>query len=99
MASEGHRAQKHDRVRKQAHRPGELQAVEEKGAESELIFFVGLRWLNPWSDLAEQMLCKPRSVRHQAEEDLVARGGKGKFAGAAARLPATRTELAWAVCS
>ncbi len=86
-------AQQDDKVSQQAHDPSELEGIEKEAAESELMFFEGLRGLDPRADAVIKMSRQPGVVGNQPKKNLVVGRGIGELTRAPTLLPAPGTKL------
>ena len=92
LVEEGVRAQQRHGVGEQEHDPSEVQAVEEEGGETKLVFLVRLRRFNPRPHFVAQVPAQRGSQGHLPEQNLVALGGISEFTWAVPLLPASRAK-------
>ena len=58
-------------VGQQAHDPSQAQTIQEKLAQSELVFVIGLRGFDPRTCLSQQLLRNPGTQWNRAEHNFV----------------------------
>lgn len=80
-------AQQDGGIGQQSHDPGQSEAVEENPAQAELIFFEGLRWLDPRAYLLEQSLGRASVHGQQSQQGFMCGSRKAKLARTIAGLP------------
>jgi hypothetical protein len=79
-------------IGQQSQAPGQTQAVEKYLAQAQLVFLVGLRWLDPRAHLLEQPLGGQTGQGQQPQQSFMFTGSKGKLAPTTGSFPAALTE-------
>ena len=82
--------QEHGSVGQQGHGPSQPQTIEKSCVQTQLIFFIRLRGLNPGTHLLQEPLCGPTRQGQQAEQGFMLTGCERKLTRATRGFPALR---------